>query len=336
MMVENMIVPIETTQFYTSSIVDYASASSSSTMEQNHSTTMAMNLTKAEFCTRLRENLTELQQSQMDWAAYECEHAPQLTDKVILKVIVLGLIGFFSLIGNIATIWNIQKNRATRRAMRHSCSAIYALILHLSVADILVTFFCIIGEALWSYTVEWLAGDVLCKLVKIFQMFALYLSTNVLVLIGIDRFVAVKYPMKSKFLNTARFVVSRHFFHRKKVVDGKKFPRFVSGFYIRTIFHLKCASGESKSSIYIFIYTSSLCHCDKRLSVVRQTPIECLVPRAACLSSGKITCTSKIDRKLSLSLLIILIRKDFKQQTQIFTHTVGRGMRKFQASKLRC
>jgi hypothetical protein len=28
------------------------------------------------------------------------------------------------------------------------------------------------------------------------------------VLIGIDRWVAVKYPMKSKFLNTARFVVS--------------------------------------------------------------------------------------------------------------------------------
>jgi hypothetical protein len=209
MMVENMIVPIETAQLYTSSI--YAATSSgSSTMEQNHSATMAMNLTTDELCIRLRENLTELQQSQVDWAAYGCEHehAPQLTDKVVVKVIVLSLMGLISLIGNVATIWNIQKNRATRRAMRHSCSAIYALILHLSVADLFVTFFCIIGEALWSYTVQWLAGDVLCKLVKILQMFALYLSTNVLVLIGIDRWVAVKYPMKSKFLNTARFVVS--------------------------------------------------------------------------------------------------------------------------------
>jgi 7 transmembrane receptor (rhodopsin family) len=172
-----------------------------------------MNVTNDELCAQLKENMTRLQQSDIDWASYGCplEHAPKLTDKVILKVIVLSLIGFFSLIGNIATIWNIEKNRASRRALRHSCSAIYALILHLSVADILVTFFCIIGEALWSYTVQWLAGDVACKLVKFFQMFALYLSTNVLVLIGIDRWVAVKYPMKSKFLNTSRFLVSIHF-----------------------------------------------------------------------------------------------------------------------------
>ncbi|KAL7034533.1 hypothetical protein ACKWTF_008001 [Chironomus riparius] len=201
-MMKKMIVPIETAQFYTSSMGNYGS-----TVEQDHTMLMALNLTNDELCVQLRENLTGLQQNQIDWASYGCDHAPHLTDKMIVKVIVLSLMGFASLIGNVATIWNIQKNRATRRALRHSCSAIYALILHLSVADILVTFFCIIGEALWSYTVEWLAGDVACKLVKIFQMFALYLSTNVLVLIGIDRWVAVKYPMKSKFLNTARFVV---------------------------------------------------------------------------------------------------------------------------------
>lgn len=172
---------------------------------------LAMNLTTDELCMQLKANLTKLQQSQIDLTAYGCpsqlQHAPTLTDKVVIKVIVLSLMGVLSLIGNIATIWNIQKNRATRRALRHSCSAIYALILHLSVSDILVTFFCIIGEALWSYTVQWMAGDAACKLVKIFQMFALYLSTNVLVLIGIDRWVAVKYPMKSKFFNTSRFVV---------------------------------------------------------------------------------------------------------------------------------
>lgn len=195
-----MIVPIES-PFYA---ISYGSTN----MDQM----LALNLTNDEFCLQLKSNLTELERNQVDWASYGCtillEHAPQLNDKIIVKVIVLSLMGIMSLIGNIATIWNIQKNRATRRALRHSCSAIYALILHLSVADILVTFFCIIGEALWSYTVEWLAGDLACKLVKIGQMFSLYLSTNVLVLIGIDRWVAVKYPMKSKFLNTARFLVS--------------------------------------------------------------------------------------------------------------------------------
>lgn len=196
-----------------------------------------MNLTTEEFCLHLKANLTDLQQSEVDWASYGClDHAPHLTNKVVLKVVVLSLMGFFSLVGNIATIWNIQKNRASRRALRHSCSAIYALILHLSVADILVTFFCIIGEALWSYTVQWIAGEFVCKLVKILQMFALYLSTNVLVLIGIDRWVAVKYPMKSKSLNTSRFLV-RIFSLFSCILFWQSFIFFIfTGFRVRYFF----------------------------------------------------------------------------------------------------
>jgi 7 transmembrane receptor (rhodopsin family) len=207
-----MIVPIET---LFSSSIKYGSTGQS-----------IMNLTNNELCVQLKANLSGQQHhQQINWTSYGCEleQAPQLTDKVVLKVIVLSIMGFFSLVGNIATIWSIEKNRASRRALRHSCSAIYALICHLSVADILVTFFCIIGEALWSYTVQWLAGDAACKLVKIFQMFALYLSTNVLVLIGIDRWVAVKYPMKSKFFNTSRFLVSLFFLSDETFVTNTYF-----------------------------------------------------------------------------------------------------------------
>lgn len=187
---------------FTSSIVNIVTTASA--LDEQLKLDVPFNFTSDELCLQQKGNFTD----EFITCPPCCEHAPQMTDKIILKVIVLSLMGLFSLIGNAATIWNIRKNRATRRALRHSCSAIYALLLHLSVADIFVTFFCIIGEALWSFTVEWIAGDIACKLVKILQMFALYLSTNVLVLIGIDRWVAVKYPMKSKFLNTARFVVS--------------------------------------------------------------------------------------------------------------------------------
>lgn len=130
------------------------------------------------------------------------EHAPKLLKSTVIKVIVLSAMAIISLLGNIATMWNIYKTRMTRRSSRHSWSAIYSLIFHLSISDVLVTGFCIIGEAAWSYTVEWLADDFTCKFVKMFQMFSLYLSTYVLVLIGIDRWIAVKYPMKS--LNMAK------------------------------------------------------------------------------------------------------------------------------------
>lgn len=130
------------------------------------------------------------------------EHAPQLTKSALIRVYVLTAMGLISLLGNLGTIWNIRKTRQTRRMSRQSWSAIYFLILHLSIADVLVTCFCIFGEAGWSYTVQWVAGELACKLVKFSQMFSLYLSTYVLVLIGVDRWIAVKYPMKS--LNMAK------------------------------------------------------------------------------------------------------------------------------------
>lgn len=124
-------------------------------------------------------------------------HAPKLTEEALIRVYVLSVLGVISLFGNIATIWNIQKTQTTQKSKLHKWSAIYFLILHLSIADLLVTIFCIFGEAAWNYTVAWIAGELSCKLIKFFQMFSLYLSTYVLVLIGIDRWVAVKYPMKS-------------------------------------------------------------------------------------------------------------------------------------------
>lgn len=130
------------------------------------------------------------------------DHAPQLTRAALIRVYVLVLLGIISLVGNVAILFHIAKTKSKRRHSRHTWSAIYTLILHLSIADLLVTIFCIFGEAWWSYTVQWIAGELACKFMKLFQMFALYLSTYVLVLIGIDRWVAVKYPMKS--LNMAQ------------------------------------------------------------------------------------------------------------------------------------
>ena len=125
------------------------------------------------------------------------EHAPRLTDATLAKVIVLAVMAVLSFAANVATIYSIARSR--RR--QHSWSAIYALILHLAVADLLVTVFCIGGESIWSYAVAWIWGNVACKLFKFLQVFSLYLSTFVLVLIGMDRFIAVRYPMKG--LNTA-------------------------------------------------------------------------------------------------------------------------------------
>jgi len=54
-----------------------------------------------------------------------------------------------------------------RDAARTSLSA---MIVHLSVADLFVSAFCLGGEAIWTYTVAWTAGDFMCKIVKYWQV----------------------------------------------------------------------------------------------------------------------------------------------------------------------
>lgn len=125
------------------------------------------------------------------------EHAPTLKMSTVIRASILTAMAVLSLIGNIATMISIKQRKRRRGRTRPSWTAIYSLIFQLSIADLIVTVFCIGGEAAWYLTVQWYAGNIACKLFKFMQMFALYLSTFILVLIGVDRWLAVKYPMKS-------------------------------------------------------------------------------------------------------------------------------------------
>ncbi|CAH0687963.1 unnamed protein product [Spodoptera exigua] len=48
----------------------------------------------------------------------------------------------------------------------------------------------------WKYTNAWLVGNLMCKLLLVLRAFGLYLSSNVLVCISVDRFFAVIYPLR--------------------------------------------------------------------------------------------------------------------------------------------
>ena len=67
-----------------------------------------------------------------------------------------------SLAGNLCAIWAIRRDS--------NRTSLCTMILHLSVADIFVSLFCMMGEAVWTYTVSWVAGDFLCKQIKFWQV----------------------------------------------------------------------------------------------------------------------------------------------------------------------
>ncbi|XP_010290039.1 PREDICTED: neuropeptide S receptor, partial [Phaethon lepturus] len=54
----------------------------------------------------------------------------------------------------------------------------------------------IMTDIIWRYTGDFMAPDVVCRVVRYFQVVLLYASTYVLVSLSIDRYHAIVYPMK--------------------------------------------------------------------------------------------------------------------------------------------
>ncbi|NXF91277.1 NPSR1 protein, partial [Eubucco bourcierii] len=54
----------------------------------------------------------------------------------------------------------------------------------------------ILTDLIWRYTGDFMAPDIVCRVVRYFQVVLLYASTYVLVSLSIDRYHAIVYPMK--------------------------------------------------------------------------------------------------------------------------------------------
>ncbi|CAL8100493.1 unnamed protein product [Orchesella dallaii] len=80
------------------------------------------------------------------------------------------------------------------------------LILHLAIADLIVTFFVIPMEIFWRLTIGWIGGNALCKICQFGRAFGLYLSSNILICISMDRFFAIIFPLR--MANAAKRVKS--------------------------------------------------------------------------------------------------------------------------------
>ncbi|KAK3602178.1 hypothetical protein CHS0354_001610, partial [Potamilus streckersoni] len=90
--------------------------------------------------------------------------------------------------GNLTVFITLFRNRKIK-------SRVNVFILHLSVADLIVTFVMMPLEIGWHTTVSWRAGDLGCRVLMFFRTFGLYLSSFVLVTISLDRYFAILHPL---------------------------------------------------------------------------------------------------------------------------------------------
>ncbi|XP_037308597.1 gonadotropin releasing hormone receptor 4 isoform X2 [Pungitius pungitius] len=94
-------------------------------------------------------------------------------------------------------------------------SHVRILIMNLTVADLLVTFIVMPVDAVWNITLQWLAGDVACRLLMFMKLVAMYSCAFVTVVISLDRQSAILNPLgiteakrKSKIMLTVAWTMS--------------------------------------------------------------------------------------------------------------------------------
>ncbi|XP_018328749.1 gonadotropin-releasing hormone II receptor [Agrilus planipennis] len=106
-----------------------------------------------------------------------------------LSIIVYSILMVFSAIGNITVLVLLIRRKRT------TPSRINNMLVHLAIADLLVTFLMMPLEIAWAITVSWMAGDAMCRIMAFFRIFGVYLSSFILVCISLDRYYAVLKPL---------------------------------------------------------------------------------------------------------------------------------------------
>ncbi|CAG00826.1 unnamed protein product, partial [Tetraodon nigroviridis] len=90
---------------------------------------------------------------------------------------------------------NLAVLRAARSGGAGRRSRVRMLMVHLTSADLLVTFIVMPVDAVWNVTVQWLAGDLACRALMFLKLQAMYSCAFVTVVISLDRQSAILHPL---------------------------------------------------------------------------------------------------------------------------------------------
>lgn len=143
-----------------------------------------------------------------------------------VEVAVLGLILVLALSGNACVLLAL---RITRRKQ----SRLFFFMKHLSIADLVVAVFQVLPQLLWDVTFRFQGPDALCRLVKYLQVVGMFASTYLLLLMSLDRCLAICQPLRSLHRRADRLAVLAtwlgclvasvpqvHIFSMHEVADG--------------------------------------------------------------------------------------------------------------------
>jgi len=116
----------------------------------------------------------------------------------LLSVLAYTVMSIVGILGN-SWVLLIARRQSNKLNMRTN---VHYLVFHLTVADAITCFITTPMETVWRATVEWYAGNIVCKGLMMVRTGGYILSSNMLVVLAIDRYISFSHPLNS--INTLR------------------------------------------------------------------------------------------------------------------------------------
>ncbi|XP_062385124.1 gonadotropin-releasing hormone II receptor-like [Sardina pilchardus] len=116
--------------------------------------------------------------------------APTFTVAARFRVAATAVLFVFAAASNLAVLLSVTRGRGRRLA-----SHLRPLIASLASADLVMTFVVMPLDAAWNVTVQWYAGNAMCKLLCFLKLFAMHSAAFILVVVSLDRHHAILHPL---------------------------------------------------------------------------------------------------------------------------------------------
>nr|BAE87048.1 gonadotropin-releasing hormone receptor type 1-1 [Trichogaster lalius] len=112
---------------------------------------------------------------------------PTFSTAAKVRVIATFMLCGISTLCNLAVLWAASGHKRK--------SHVRVLIVNLTAADLLVTLIVMPVDAVWNITVQWLAGELACRVLMFLKLQAMYSCAFVTVVISLDRQSAILHPL---------------------------------------------------------------------------------------------------------------------------------------------
>ncbi|XP_055485251.1 gonadotropin-releasing hormone receptor isoform X1 [Psammomys obesus] len=119
---------------------------------------------------------------------------PTLTLSGKIRVIVTFFLFLLSTAFNASFLLKLQKWTQKKERGR-KLSRMKILLKHLTLANLLETLIVMPLDGMWNVTVQWYAGELLCKVLSYLKLFSMYAPAFMMVVISLDRSLAITHPL---------------------------------------------------------------------------------------------------------------------------------------------